>query len=139
MTPFYSASTGGFYMQEIHGDNMPQDAIEIDYVLYVEVVNDRPANKTVVAGPGGLPILADIPATVPASCTSLEYLDRFTQAEQESVVTAGMTNAAVRLWYDKLIAAQEVVFADQRVSAGLDALISAGLLAADRKAVLLTP
>jgi hypothetical protein len=89
---------------------------------------------------GNTPDPADIPATVvPQSVTPLEYIERFTESEQIAIVTAAMSNAQLRLWYDKLMAAQEVVFTDSRLSAGLDALVTAGLITADRKAQLLTP
>lgn len=71
--------------------------------------------------------------------TSLEYLDRFTEAEQITVVTVTQSNAQVKLWYDKMLAASYVDIADPRVSAGLDALIAAGLLAPARKAEILAP
>jgi hypothetical protein len=37
--------------------------------------------------------------------TSLEFLDRFTDAEQLAVVAATMQSAPVKLWYERLLAA----------------------------------
>lgn len=71
--------------------------------------------------------------------TPLQFIERFTQAEQLAIVTAAMSSAELRLWYDKLMAAQEVVFSDPRLPAGLDALVAAGLITAERKVELLTP
>ncbi|HWU35472.1 MAG TPA: hypothetical protein VN023_09590 [Methylovorus sp.] len=71
--------------------------------------------------------------------TSLEYLDRFTEAEQLAVATAAMSNPAVKLWYDRMLAASYVDIEDPRVAAGIDALITAGLLDAGRKEALLQP
>ena len=71
--------------------------------------------------------------------TSLEYLDRFTDAEQLAVVGATMTNPAVKLWYDRMGMASYVDITDPRVAAGIDALIEAGLLDAGRKDALLQP
>lgn len=71
--------------------------------------------------------------------SSLEYLDKFTESEQLAVVTATLANAQVKLWYDKMLAASFVDIADLRTSAGLDALIAAGLLAPARKAQILEP
>lgn len=68
---------------------------------------------------------------------SLEFLERFTEAEQIAVVQATMVIAPVKLWYDKLLAASYVDLNDPRVEAGIDALIAAELIAADRKASLL--
>lgn len=71
--------------------------------------------------------------------TSLEFLDRFTEDEQLAVVQATMQSAPVKLWYDRLLAASFVDLEDPRAEAGVDALIGAGLIAADRKAALLQP
>lgn len=67
----------------------------------------------------------------------LEYMERFTDDEQLAIVAATMASAAVKLWYDKMLAASYVDISDPRVATGLDALIAAGLLQPDRKAVLL--
>lgn len=83
-------------------------------------------------------LLVPPPAPPPAaSCTPLAFLERFTDAEQLAVTTAAMQAPALRLWYDKLMAAQEVVFADPRVSSGLDALVSAGLITQARSLEIL--
>lgn len=71
--------------------------------------------------------------------SSLEYLERFTEAEQLAIVGATQGNTAVKLWYDKLLAAEYVDLADPRIEQGLAALVAAGLLAEARKAELLQP
>lgn len=50
MQMFYSASTGGFYCDELHGDEMPSDVVEVPDELYVTLVG-----KAIEAGPDGLP------------------------------------------------------------------------------------
>lgn len=71
--------------------------------------------------------------------TSLEYLDRFTQSEQELIVAAANSNVQIKLYYDRLLAATFIDLEDPRTAAGIDALIAAGLLDASRKAELLQP
>ena len=66
--------------------------------------------------------------------TSLEFLELFTPAEQVAVVSATMTSPVVKLWYDKMLAAMNITLSDPRTEAGLDALVDAGLLTAERKA-----
>lgn len=66
--------------------------------------------------------------------TALQMLDLFTEAEQLAVVQATMANAAVKLWYDRLLAADYVTYEDPRVDAGLQALVDADLLTPERKA-----
>ena len=80
--------------------------------------------------------IAALPAPQPApprTCTPLEFIERFTEAEQLAVVTAAMQVPALRLWYDKLMAAQQVVEDDPRLASGLDALVSAGLITEQRR------
>lgn len=74
-----------------------------------------------------------------ARFSSLEFLERFTETEQLAVVSATMANAKVKLWYDKLLAAEYVDLTDPRTEAGIDALVAAELIAAERKAALMTP
>ena len=71
--------------------------------------------------------------------TSLEYLDRFTEQEQVDIVTATNSNIQIKLFYDRLLAATFIDLEDQRTEAGIDALISAGLLDESRKEELMTP
>lgn len=85
----------------------------------------------------------DAPPTTPiaealtTAITTLQFFERFTDSEQLAIVTATMTNPTVKLWYDKLMALQEVTLADPRLSAGLDSLVAAGLITSERKAEIL--
>ena len=80
-------------------------------------------------------IVESVPApTVYRDMTSLEFLELFTDAEQVAVVSATMTSPVVKLWYDKMLAAMNITLSDPRTEAGLDALVDAGLLTAERKA-----
>ncbi len=86
---------------------------------------------------GNTPLPADpIPATPPPQLTSLEFLDLFTEVEQLAVATAAMQSAQVKLWYDRTLAAMFITLADPRTEAGLDALVTNGLLTAERKVVI---
>lgn len=71
--------------------------------------------------------------TVYRDLTSLEFLELFTDAEQVAVVSATMTSPVVKLWYDKMLATMNITLSDPRTEAGLDALVAAGLLTAERK------
>lgn len=68
--------------------------------------------------------------------TALETLDLFTEAEQLAVAEATMTVPAIKLWYDRLIAATFVTYEDPRTEGGLQALVDAGLLTPARKAAI---
>lgn len=68
--------------------------------------------------------------------TPLTVLELFTEEEQLAIVTASMSVPAVRLWYDKLIAATFVSYEDPRMGAGLQALVDASLITQERKDVI---
>ncbi len=77
--------------------------------------------------------------SVKTQFTSLEFLDRFTEAEQLGVVSATMTSPVIKLWYDRLLAASFIDLEDPRTESGIDALIAAELIASNRKAALMLP
>ena len=59
---------------------------------------------------------------------SLDFLDRFSEQTQLKIVTEAMRIPAIRLWYDRLLAAQQVDLNSPRLRAGLEAMRQAGLL-----------
>lgn len=77
------------------------------------------------------------PAAGPGKWTALTFFERFTEAEQLAILES--PNEAVRLFRAKLLAAQEVRSDDARTVAGLDLLVSQGLITSARKTAILTP
>lgn len=69
-----------------------------------------------------------LPPVQPIASTSLQFMDRFTEAEQLAIVTATMSVPQVKLWYDRMLCAEEIVYKDARTLAGLQALVAAGLI-----------
>lgn len=134
----YSASTGGFYDIEIHGTNIPSDAVEITDDEHAALLTGQAEGKLISADASGHPVLTTPPAPAPAypRFTALEVLNLFTDPEQLAVVQATMSVAAVKLWYDRMIAATFVTYEDPRTEDGLEALVTAGLITADRKAAI---
>lgn len=65
---------------------------------------------------------------IPVAVTSLQFMDRFTEEEQLAIVSATLASPQVKLWYDRMIAATEIVFKDPRTLGGLQALVGAGLI-----------
>ena len=102
-----------------------------------------PANQSVnsnIALVAGVPtrLYNIVTRPVPAPrWTPLQFIERFTEAEQIAIVTAAQSSPALRLWYDKAMASQEVVSDDPRTVAGMDALVAAGLISEARKAEVL--
>lgn len=66
---FYSKSTGGFYTREIHGDNIPADAVEITEAEHAVLIEGQSQGKRIVADDAGRPYLAD-----PAPLSDAELL-----------------------------------------------------------------
>ena len=104
------------------GAFIPPDLDNKDYVEYLAWVEEGNTPEDY------------IPPTPPTSrvLTVLQFRDRLTPAEEISITEAGMTNSAVRVWLDRLAAAQEVNLDDPRVIAGLETMTAAGLLASGR-------
>ena len=59
---------------------------------------------------------------------SLDFMDRFSEATQLTIVTAAQSNPVVRLWYDRLLASGSVDLNNSRLIAGLHAMRDVGLL-----------
>lgn len=54
---FYSAKTGGFYLPEIHGTAIPDDAVEIDAEEWRALLQGQRSGQEIVAGENGKPTL----------------------------------------------------------------------------------
>lgn len=51
--PFFSPSTGGFYIESVHGRNVPDDAVKITTKRHQELMVARQQGHTVVMGLNG--------------------------------------------------------------------------------------
>lgn len=107
------------------GAFIPADPANTDYAAY---------QKWLAEGNTPEPADPPVPVVPPKQFTSLEFLDLFTESEQLAIATAAMQSAQVKLWYDRTLAAMFITLADPRTEAGLTALVTAGLLTAERKA-----
>lgn len=133
------ATNNGVSRADMSGD---PTWIEITDEQYAQALDGMAAGKLVSIDGGFAVVDPPKPEKPPApepeppgypQFTALEMLDLFTDPEQLAVVQATMTNAAVKLWYDKNLAADYVTYEDPRVEAGLQALVDAGLLMPERK------
>lgn len=75
---FYSKSTGGFYTREIHGDNIPADAVEITEAEHAALLEGQSMGKVIVADESGRPILQDLPPP-----TAEQIVTQYTAAVQK--------------------------------------------------------
>lgn len=128
---YYSPSTGGFYQ-----GSAPSDAVQITAERHAELLAGEVNGRRIVPGEGGFPQLSEASAAIRVF-TPLEFLDLFPEPVQLAVVQATLSNAAVKLWYDRVLASTYITRDDPRVDAGLAALVGGGLLTEqDRAAVL---
>jgi len=61
----YSPSTRGFYRQEIHGDNIPADAIDVADGTHAALMEGQAQGQQIMPGPDSNPYLADPPQSSP--------------------------------------------------------------------------
>lgn len=61
MSMHYSASKKGFYSPDIHGENMPEDAVELSDEEYQELLDGQSAGEQIQTGDDGRPVLRDLP------------------------------------------------------------------------------
>lgn len=62
----YSATTGGFYSQKVHGASVPADAVEITDEQHQALLAGQAAGKVIRPGDGNFPVLQDAPALTSA-------------------------------------------------------------------------
>jgi len=62
MTKFYSVSTNGFYSEEMNGDTIPEDAIEITDEEWGALLDGQSKGKLISSDKKGRPVLKDYPA-----------------------------------------------------------------------------
>lgn len=110
---FYSAQTGGFYTREIHGDNIPEDAVEISAEEHVALIEGQSQGKRIVADENGCPVLAD-----PLPPTQEEIIKQYEaalDAHMDSVAKANRYDNrftfALRAGYEGPYKAEGVAFA----------------------------
>lgn len=55
----YSKSTNGFYSHEVHGSNIPYDAVEISREKYAELIDGQGCGNRIISDDNGCPSLAE--------------------------------------------------------------------------------
>jgi hypothetical protein len=63
-----------------------------------------------------------------AILSSLQFMERFSLQTQLAVVAATKQNDVVKLWYDKMLAADQIDLTDQRTIEGVNAMVSLGII-----------
>jgi hypothetical protein len=99
----YSPSTGGFYHPELHGEHIPADAVEITPQLHASLLAGQAAGRVIVAGPAGVPMLAD---AVPVAPTQEQR-----EAAAGTLIQSHLDAQAQALGYESIATA--VTYADE--------------------------
>lgn len=96
---FYSKSTGGFYSLDIHGDNIPDDAVEITADQHAALIEGQSSGKRITADVDGFPVLADPPPPTPEQIITQyteavqQHLDTFTRTRNYDGILSAATYA----------------------------------------------
>lgn len=78
----YAKSTGGFYSAEIHGENIPADAVEISQEYYESLLNGQSKGNLITSDKDGAPVL-----TSPQP-PSTDQLATSARAQRDTLLTA---------------------------------------------------
>lgn len=106
---YFSKSTTGFYTTDIHGDNMPEDIVEIDEELYRSIFEGLSKGMALSSDSKGFPILIEAPITqMPYTMSRLteyppitDYIDGIVKGDQAQVDAYIATCLAVKAKYPK--------------------------------------
>lgn len=96
---FYSPTTGGFYIRDIHGDNIPADAVEITEAEHAALLEGQSQGNAVVADENGRPILQDPPPLTPEQIVAQytaavqQHLDDFARTRNYDSILSAATYA----------------------------------------------
>jgi hypothetical protein len=143
---YFSPSTRGFYRTDIHGDNIPPDAVPVSAEHHALLIAAQGAGQVIVPGPDGSPIAQDPPAPAPRPpirrIGALAFRRRLTPARRATITLAASTameggDASLQVWLDDLAASSIVELDDAETVAGIAALLDATVITeAERDALL---
>lgn len=120
------------------GEVANQSMLDSGYVQYTGVIPELLDNQ-IMKFDGTDLYAEDKLMQTKTTMSSLTFFNRFTEAEQIAIATATLSNVPLKIFYDKMMAADFVDVTNGDTIGGVDALISAGLVDASRKDLLLAP
>lgn len=97
---YYAKSTNGFYSREIHGDEIPEDAVEITQQQHADLLQGQSEGKVIAADEAGRPFLTDPPPPAP---NTIEQV----QAKRQASYVAESDPLKNEAEYDAIIAGTE--------------------------------
>jgi len=108
---FFSPTTRGFYSIKIHGDNMPDDVVEISETVHRDLIAGQSAGGQIESGPDGTPYLVMPP---PRSIVEIKmHAKSRVDAAAESARMQFVTRGAGQAWtYQRKETEAEALAAD---------------------------
>lgn len=109
MQYFFAKSTMGFYVDDVHGDNMPPDAVPLALEDYQALLEGQASGKVLSATDDGQPYLTDFQA-IPFTYAQLraseyppmaDYLDGVVKGDQAQIDAYIAACQAVKAKYPK--------------------------------------
>lgn len=96
---FYSKTTGGFYTAEIHGSNIPVDAVEITNADHAALLAAQSAGKRIEPDINGYPVAVDPPppTLAEAQAAALAAIDAEAGAARARYITVAQGQDATYL------------------------------------------
>lgn len=92
---YYSNETNGFYDSEINGDDIPQDAVEINDEKWIELLNGQSDGKIISADDNGYPVLIAPPP--------LTHEQHVAIAESQKQILIAEASQKTQLWQTQLM------------------------------------
>lgn len=73
-TIYFSPSVIAFYTSDVNANSIPNDSLEIDFDLYINLLNEQSSGKIISKSQSGLPIVIDPPISqdVPSVVTKAQ-------------------------------------------------------------------
>lgn len=90
---YYSKSTGGFYLSEIHGENIPADSVEITEEDHAALMQGQTDGMLITADDNGYPVLTERPAPSPAELAQQAAHKRTSLISEASAIIAPLADA----------------------------------------------
>lgn len=103
---YYSAQTGGFYTTQIHGDNIPVDAVKVTPEQHEALISGQSLGKVIAPDENGYPVLQNPPPIDPRIPRIAELKLLLQQTDYKALPDYdGETEQALiqrQLWRDEL-------------------------------------